>query len=54
MFSMGIWDKSSGIIPAKQSEDKVDELVIQFDATEVTYKRNEWNKNHIILLLLDP
>ena len=33
-----------GIIPAKQSEDKVDELVIQFDATEVTYKRNEWNK----------
>ncbi|WP_426065554.1 hypothetical protein, partial [Escherichia coli] len=31
-----------GIIPAKQSEDKVDELVIQFDATEVTYKRNEW------------
>lgn len=33
-----------GIIPAKDSEDKVDELVLQFDANEVTYKRNEWNK----------
>lgn len=33
-----------GITLAKQSEDKVDELVIQFDANEVTYKRNEWNK----------
>ncbi|MEG0679714.1 MAG: ATP-dependent RecD-like DNA helicase, partial [Carnobacterium sp.] len=29
---------------AKETEDKVDELVIQFDANEVTYKRNEWNK----------
>ena len=33
-----------GIIPAKESEDKVDELVLQFDNTEVSYKRNEWNK----------
>ncbi|MGX7131970.1 SF1B family DNA helicase RecD2 [Enterococcus songbeiensis] len=33
-----------GITLAKDSEDKVDELVIQFDATEVTYRRNEWNK----------
>lgn len=33
-----------GIILAKESEDKVDELVIQFDSNEVTYKRNEWNK----------
>ena len=29
---------------AKETDDKVDELVIQFDANEVTYKRNEWNK----------
>ncbi|MBO0432358.1 ATP-dependent RecD-like DNA helicase [Enterococcus sp. DIV0660C] len=34
----------TGIILAKDSDDKVDELVIQFDANEVTYKRNEWNK----------
>ncbi|OQO70485.1 exodeoxyribonuclease V subunit alpha [Enterococcus villorum] len=34
----------TGIILAKDSEDKVDELVIQFDANEVNYKRNEWNK----------
>lgn len=33
-----------GITYAKDSEDKVDELTIQFDATEVTYKRSEWNK----------
>ncbi|MFV0557709.1 MAG: ATP-dependent RecD-like DNA helicase [Enterococcus sp.] len=33
-----------GITLAKDSADKVDELVIQFDAVEVTYKRNEWNK----------
>lgn len=33
-----------GIILAKDSEDKVDELVIQFDNNEVSYKRNEWNK----------
>lgn len=34
----------TGIILAKESEDKVDELVIQFDSAEVTYRRNEWNK----------
>jgi len=34
----------TGIIYAKDSEDKVDELVIAFDANEVRYKRNEWNK----------
>lgn len=33
-----------GINLAKESEDKVDELIIQFDANEVRYKRNEWNK----------
>lgn len=33
-----------GITLAKDSEDKVDELVLQFDNNEVTYKRNEWNK----------
>lgn len=33
-----------GIVPAKESDDKVDELVIQFDTNEVSYKRNEWNK----------
>lgn len=33
-----------GIRLAKESEDKVDELVLQFDNNEVTYKRNEWNK----------
>ena len=33
-----------GITYAKDSEDKVDQLTIQFDATEVTYQRNEWNK----------
>ncbi|EOL43687.1 SF1B family DNA helicase RecD2 [Enterococcus caccae] len=33
-----------GIILAKESEDKVDELVILFDNNEVSYKRNEWNK----------
>lgn len=32
-----------GIIPAKESDDKVDELVIQFDSIEVQYKRSEWN-----------
>ena len=34
----------TSILYAKESDDKVDELVIQFDANEVTYKRNEWNK----------
>lgn len=33
-----------GIIYAKDSEDKQDELVIQFDANEVTYKRSEWHQ----------
>lgn len=43
MFN-GDMGKIVGITLAKDSEDKVDELVIQFDATEVTYRRNEWNK----------
>ncbi|AQP54169.1 exodeoxyribonuclease V subunit alpha [Vagococcus penaei] len=33
-----------GINLAKETEDKVDELVLLFDETEVVYKRNEWNK----------
>lgn len=33
-----------GISYAKETEDKVDELILRFDANEVTYKRNEWNK----------
>ena len=33
-----------GITYAKETEDKVDEIVIRFDANEVTYKRSEWNK----------
>lgn len=33
-----------GITYAKDSEDKVDELVIQFDNSEVVYKRNEWQQ----------
>ena len=41
---MEIWEKSSELLLAKDSEDKVDELVLQFDNNEVTYKRNEWNK----------
>ncbi|MEY8445417.1 ATP-dependent RecD-like DNA helicase [Enterococcus ratti] len=40
----GDMGKITGIVLAKDSQDKVDELVIQFDANEVTYKRNEWNK----------
>lgn len=31
-----------GITYAKESDDKVDELTILFDATEVQYTRNEW------------
>lgn len=34
----------TGIIYAKDHEDKVDKLVISFDQTEVTYQRSEWNK----------
>ncbi|MDH6365774.1 exodeoxyribonuclease V alpha subunit [Enterococcus sp. PF1-24] len=33
-----------GITYSKETDDKVDELIIQFDSNEVTYKRNEWNK----------
>lgn len=33
-----------GITYAKESDDKVDELTIQFDANEVTYRRNDWQK----------
>ncbi len=38
------YGRNHGDYLGKDSEDKVDELVIQFDANEVTYKRNEWNK----------
>lgn len=34
----------TGITYAKESDDKVDELTIEFDGGEVEYKRNEWNK----------
>ena len=34
----------TGITYAKETEDKVDELVLLFDETEVVYKRPEWNK----------
>ncbi len=34
----------TGIIYAKESDDNVDELIIQFDGGEVSYRRNEWNK----------
>ncbi|MEC6747573.1 ATP-dependent RecD-like DNA helicase [Marinilactibacillus sp. XAAS-LB27] len=34
----------TGIIPAKESETKTDNLVIDFEGNEVTYLRNEWNK----------
>lgn len=34
----------TGITFGKDTDDKVDELVLLFDETEVTYKRNEWNK----------
>lgn len=36
--------KIVGITVAKDSEDKVDEIIIAFDQTEVTYRRNEWQK----------
>lgn len=29
---------------AKETEDKVDEITILFDATEVTYQKTDWNK----------
>lgn len=36
--------KIVGIITAKESENKTEEVVIQFDDIEVTYPRNEWDK----------
>ncbi|MFO8070164.1 MAG: ATP-dependent RecD-like DNA helicase [Alkalibacterium sp.] len=33
-----------GIISSKESENNVEELVIDFDGNEVNYLRNEWNK----------
>ena len=33
-----------GIVEAKYTESKMDELVISFDNNEVTYPRNEWNQ----------
>ena len=33
-----------GIVEAKYTESKMDELVIAFDNNEVTYPRNEWNQ----------
>ena len=33
-----------GITYAKESEDKVDELLIRFDLNEVTFTRNEWQQ----------
>ncbi|MER2063428.1 MAG: AAA family ATPase, partial [Alkalibacterium sp.] len=34
----------TGIISSKESENNVEELVIDFDGNEVSYIRNEWNK----------
>ncbi len=34
----------TGLTLAKDTEDKIDELIIEFDGGEVTYSRNEWNK----------
>ena len=34
----------TGITYAKDSDDKMDELTIAFDSTEITYKRTEWHK----------
>ncbi len=33
-----------GITYGKDTDDKVDEMTLLFDETEVIYKRNEWNK----------
>ncbi|KRO18357.1 SF1B family DNA helicase RecD2 [Lacticaseibacillus saniviri] len=33
-----------GITPAKQAESKTDELTIDFDGNELTYKRSDWQK----------
>lgn len=32
------------LIPAKYSESKQDEIIIDFDGAEVSYPRNDWNK----------
>lgn len=34
----------TGIVSSKESENNVEELVIDFDGNEVNYIRNEWNK----------
>ncbi|WP_376716596.1 SF1B family DNA helicase RecD2 [Vagococcus carniphilus] len=34
----------TGITYGKETEDKIDEMTLLFDETEVTYKRQEWNK----------
>lgn len=34
----------TGIIEAKDSADRLDELIIDFDGTQVSYTRNEWSK----------
>jgi exodeoxyribonuclease V alpha subunit len=34
----------TGIIYAKESADRLDELIIDFDGIEVVYNRNEWQK----------
>ncbi len=34
----------TGITYGKETEDKIDELTLLFDETEVVYKRPEWNK----------
>jgi exodeoxyribonuclease V alpha subunit len=34
----------TGIVSKKESENNVEELVIDFDGNEVNYLRNEWNK----------
>lgn len=34
----------TGITYGKDTDDKIDEMVLLFDETEVTYKRQEWNK----------
>lgn len=34
----------TGIIPSKEADSKTDELVIDFDGNELTYKRGDWSK----------
>ena len=33
-----------GMIPATESEDNIDELIVDFDDNEVVYQRNDWHK----------